>query len=168
MAHHLRTISAALLALLVGACTSGGGPPAPARAPAGQTAPSALPAGGVASPQPPGPVVPAPASRGADGQPVNGRLAPVLIQKEVRAHYGTMRTCYEDGLRANLDLKGRVVAKFVIDRNGAVAMVADGGSTMPDPQVIECVLRAFAALKFPQPEGGMVTVVYPIQFNPGD
>jgi hypothetical protein len=30
------------------------------------------------------------------------------------------------------------------------------------------VVRGFGNLSFPQPEGGMVTVVYPIMFNPGD
>ena len=31
-----------------------------------------------------------------------------------------------------------------------------------------CVVRGFYGLSFPQPEGGIVTVVYPIMFNPGD
>ena len=32
----------------------------------------------------------------------------------------------------------------------------------------QCVVRGFGNLSFPQPEGGIVTVVYPIMFNPGD
>ena len=45
---------------------------------------------------------------------------------------------------------------------------ADGGSDLPDQSVVQCVVRGFGNLSFPQPEGGMVTVVYPIMFNPGD
>jgi hypothetical protein len=29
------------------------------------------------------------------------------------------------------------------------------------------VVRSFYGLSFPQPEGGIVTVVYPIMFSPG-
>jgi hypothetical protein len=86
----------------------------------------------------------------------------------VRQNFGRFRLCYENGLRNNPNLQGRVTVKFVIDRSGAVAMTADGGSDIPDSSVVGCVVRGFANLSFPQPEGGMVTVVYPIMFNPGD
>jgi len=36
---------------------------------------------------------------------------------------------------------------------------------MPD-DVTSCVVRQFGNLSFPQPEGGIVTVVYPITFTP--
>jgi hypothetical protein len=39
---------------------------------------------------------------------------------------------------------------------------------MPDQAVVGCVVRGFGNLSFPQPEGGIVTVVYPLIFNPGD
>jgi hypothetical protein len=38
---------------------------------------------------------------------------------------------------------------------------------MPDGGVVSCTVRAFYGLSFPQPEGGIVTVVYPIMFSPG-
>jgi hypothetical protein len=99
---------------------------------------------------------------------VNGRLPPEVIQRIVRQNFGRFRLCYENGLRNNPNLQGRVTVKFVIDRSGAVAMTADGGSDIPDTSVSQCVVRGFGNLSFPQPEGGMVTVVYPIMFNPGD
>ena len=99
---------------------------------------------------------------------VNGRLPPEVIQRIVRQNFGRFRLCYENGLRNNPNLQGRVTVKFVIDRSGAVAMTADGGSDLPDQGVVQCVVRGFGNLSFPQPEGGMVTVVYPIMFNPGD
>jgi hypothetical protein len=99
---------------------------------------------------------------------VNGRLPPEVIQRIVRQNFGRFRLCYENGLRNNPNLQGRVTVKFVIDRSGAVAMTADGGSDIPDGGVVSCVVRGFGNLSFPQPEGGMVTVVYPIMFAPGD
>jgi hypothetical protein len=34
-------------------------------------------------------------------------------------------------------------------------------------EVISCVVRSYYGLSFPAPEGGIVTVVYPILFTPG-
>jgi hypothetical protein len=99
---------------------------------------------------------------------VNGRLPPEVIQRIVRQNFGRFRLCYENGMRSDPNLQGRVTVKFVIDRSGAVAMTADGGSDIPSSSVVQCVVRGFANLSFPQPEGGMVTVVYPIMFNPGE
>jgi hypothetical protein len=99
---------------------------------------------------------------------VNGRLPPEVIQRIVRQNFGRFRLCYEAGLRNNPTLAGRVAVKFVIDRKGAVALTADGGSDIPDSSVVQCVVRGFGNLSFPEPEGGMVTVVYPIMFAPGD
>jgi hypothetical protein len=99
---------------------------------------------------------------------VNGRLPAPVIQRIVRQNFGRFRLCYENGLRNNPNLQGRVAVKFVIDRAGSVAMNSDGGSDLPDQAVVSCIVRAFGNLSFPQPEGGLVTVVYPISFSPGD
>lgn len=99
---------------------------------------------------------------------VNGRLPPEVIQRIVRQNYGRFRLCYENGLRSNPNLQGRVAVRFVIGRDGAVSNVSNGGSDLPDASVIQCVIRAYYGLSFPQPEGGIVTVVYPIMFSPGD
>jgi hypothetical protein len=99
---------------------------------------------------------------------VNGRLPPEVIQRIVRQNFGRFRLCYENGMRTNPNLAGRVAVKFVIDRSGAVSTSSDGGSDLPDQGVVQCVVRGFGNLSFPQPEGGIVTVVYPIIFNPGE
>jgi len=99
---------------------------------------------------------------------VNGRLPPEVIQRIVRQNYGRFRLCYENGLRNNPNLQGRVAVRFVIGRDGAVSNVSNGGSDLPDAGVVQCVIRAYYGLSFPQPEGGIVTVVYPIMFSPGD
>ena len=98
---------------------------------------------------------------------VNGKLPAEVIQRIVRQNFGRFRMCYEDGLRGNPGLQGRVGVKFAIDRTGAVSMASDGGSDLPDQGVVKCVVRGFQNLSFPEPEGGIVTVVYPIVFTPG-
>jgi hypothetical protein len=98
---------------------------------------------------------------------VSGRLPPEVIQRIVRQNYGRFRMCYEQGLAGNPSLQGRVAVRFVIGRDGSVSNVSNGGSDIPEPNVVKCVVRAFYGLSFPQPEGGIVTVAYPIMFSPG-
>lgn len=99
---------------------------------------------------------------------VSGRLPPEVIQRIVRQNFGRFRLCYENGLRNNPNLQGRVAVRFVIGRDGAVSNVSNGGSDMPDVGVVLCVVRSFHSLSFPQPEGGIVSVVYPVMMSPGD
>jgi Ca-activated chloride channel family protein len=96
---------------------------------------------------------------------VNGKLPPEVIQRIVRQNFGRFRLCYENGVKSNPTLAGRVTVKFVIDRSGAVSSSQDAGSDMPDSAVVHCVVRAFNNLSFPQPEGGTATVSYPILFS---
>jgi hypothetical protein len=97
---------------------------------------------------------------------VMGRLPPEVITRIVRQNFGRFRLCYESGLRGNPSLAGGVSTKFVIDRSGAVVSAADHGSDLPSAAVVSCVARGFGNLSFPQPEAGIVTVVYPIVFAP--
>jgi hypothetical protein len=98
---------------------------------------------------------------------VSGRLPPEVIQRIVRQNYGRFRMCFEQGLARNPNLEGRVAVRFVIGRDGSVSNVSNGGSDLPDSGVVSCVISAYYGLSFPQPEGGIVTVVYPIMFSPG-
>jgi hypothetical protein len=98
---------------------------------------------------------------------VSGHLPPEVIQRVVRQNYGRFRACYENGLRANPNLTGRVTARFIIGRDGAVTNAANGGSDLPDSSVVGCVLNQFYGISFPSPENGIVTVSYPIMFTPG-
>jgi hypothetical protein len=100
---------------------------------------------------------------------VSGRLPPEVVQRIVRQNFGRFRLCYENGLRTNPKLEGKVVIRFEIDKLGAVSTVAVvKDTTMPDRAVSACIERAFHGLSFPQPEGGKVVVVYPILFEPGE
>ena len=98
----------------------------------------------------------------------NGRLPAEVIQRIVRQNFGRFRLCYESGLRSNPGLSGRVVTRFVIGRDGAVAQAQDAGSDIANQEVVSCVVRSFNNLSFPQPEGGIATVTYPIALSPGE
>jgi TonB family protein len=93
-----------------------------------------------------------------------------VIQRIIRLNYYSFQECYEAGLSRNPKLSGRVNARFVIDRSGLVTNVTitKEGTTMPDEAVVSCVAAAFRHLTFPKPDGGIVSVVYPIYFEPSD
>ena len=57
--------------------------------------------------------------------------------------------------------------KFVIDIDGSVRDNTLESTTLPDAEVARCIVASFAQLHFPNPEGGIVTVFYPIMLSPG-
>lgn len=97
---------------------------------------------------------------------VSGRLPPEVIQRIVRQHFGRFRLCYENSLRSDPTLEGMVTVAFTIDPKGEVSATSHT-TTMKDEAVGKCVERVFTGLSFPQPEGGVVQVTYPITFAPG-
>jgi hypothetical protein len=95
----------------------------------------------------------------------NGRLPLEVIQKVVLEASPNVRACYEDGLGRNPNLKGTIVVRLIIERDGSVARVSLDDVTLPDCKVAACVRETVPKLSFPAPEGGPVTVIYPIRFK---
>jgi hypothetical protein len=96
-------------------------------------------------------------------------LSPQDIQKVVRARYDQFRKCYEIGLGRNRNLCGKIQVRFVIADQGKVSSVQVApGTTMPDCDVVRCIKQQYSELEFSEPDGGIVTVVYPTMFVPGD
>ncbi len=93
-------------------------------------------------------------------------LARATVQGVVRQNFARMSACYGVGLRDKPTLHGRVAVKFVIGEDGSVELAQDAGSALPDDAVVNCVVRNFQVLTFPPPEGGKVTVTYPLVFAP--
>jgi tetratricopeptide (TPR) repeat protein len=87
----------------------------------------------------------------------------IIVKHRVDAY----ERCYADGLARDPRLEGRVVARFVVQPDGAPANVTDDGSTLPDKQVVACVLAEIAALRFPPRDGGAPQkVTHPLTFSP--
>lgn len=99
-------------------------------------------------------------------EPVKGRLDPRVIQQKVREMFEAVRVCYEDGLARDPHLDGRVVVAFVIERDGRVSALQHQ-SDLHLTDVAECTAVQFYTLQFPNPDGGIVTVTYPIRLSPG-
>ena len=99
-------------------------------------------------------------------QPI-ARLEPAVIQRVVRESYEFFKLCYQGGLARDPNLQGAVSTRFLIARNGSVRESSLASSTLPDAEVVQCIVKSFTMLHFPKPNGGTVTVVYPIMLSPG-
>jgi hypothetical protein len=98
---------------------------------------------------------------------VLGHLPPDVVLRIVRPNLVRARLCYEEGLKRNPSLAGRIAVRLIVSQDGKVASSGDGGSDVPDATVLGCVIRSFASLAFPPPDSGIVNVTYPISFSPG-
>jgi beta-lactamase regulating signal transducer with metallopeptidase domain len=92
---------------------------------------------------------------------VSGRLAPDVIRSVVRENYGRFRTCYEELPEM---VSTWATMRFTIGTDGTVT---EGTVEAEIQQLGECVKRGMFAIVYPAPAGGVVTVVYPLMFEPG-
>ena len=95
-----------------------------------------------------------------------GGLDEGAIHRVIEANWGRVRGCYGAGLRRNPALAGRVAIHLEIGAHGDVVAANDHGSTLPDPAVRACIVRAVFALTFAPPHAGTVKVDYPIDLKP--
>jgi hypothetical protein len=84
------------------------------------------------------------------------------------------KDCYEQGLKKNPSLEGKLVANFRIvgsKNTGGLIDWVDTSSeetTLDDKDVLECLTQSLYSVTFdPPPDDGVVTVTYPMTFSPG-
>jgi hypothetical protein len=95
---------------------------------------------------------------------VSGRLPPEVIRRIMRRELPRIRRCV-DRAPAAKSASGEIKIRFVIGADGNVPTASDAGSTNEARTAVPCVLEVVKALSFPRPEGGIVTVTYPIQIT---
>lgn len=102
-------------------------------------------------------------SRGGDSTSVSGRIPIEVHEHIIERSLGGALGCYEEGLRANPELEGQLRASFVIGRDGSVRKVEVRASdALESSKVSTCIERWFYGLAFPQPEGGVVKLEFPL------
>jgi hypothetical protein len=95
-----------------------------------------------------------------------GTLSPDAIRDAIYEHNGTFRACYGDGLAKNPNLRAWIHTRFVIGETGSIVEMELEDSSAPE-DVTSCILNELATVKFPPPQGGFVTVRYPLQLRWG-
>lgn len=97
-----------------------------------------------------------------------GALDRSLIDKVIKRHMAQIRYCYQRELTKNPNIKGKIVIKFVIAKDGSVSSANTKSSTMKAPTVESCIVGRFMRMQFPEPKGGGIVIVsYPFFFSAG-
>jgi len=95
----------------------------------------------------------------------SGRLNQKVVGAVIQANVGAFKTCFERRLRDKPDLAGRVFVQFVISADGSVSEVSLLENTTGDEPFADCLSKQVRRLRFPPPEGGDVTFVFPFIFE---
>jgi hypothetical protein len=105
----------------------------------------------------------------AGAEPSAPGLSDSVVRTIVQRRRAGYEQCYAAGLSRDAKLAGKVIVRFVVDKDGAVSGAKDDGSTLQDREVIECVLGEIRQLRFPAREGAPAAeVLYPLSFSPPD
>ncbi len=84
----------------------------------------------------------------------------------LRTQDRVFKACFDDGLKRNDRLAGRMTARLIIDDTGAVVLATASDSTLDDDAVEGCTLRAIRALQLPRASKGHFNdVTYRILFR---
>ena len=90
-----------------------------------------------------------------------------LVQKQIKARLKAIQRCYENELRKNPSLKGKIKVEFTIEERGNVTGVRATENSMGSPAVANCVTKTVRRFRFnPGPDGGSVRFEYPFVFQP--
>ena len=84
----------------------------------------------------------------------------------VRARMGLIKACYENALKRNPGLKGKISIRFTILATGGLADVASAQNTVGSPEVAACIVSTMRSWRTQFRPPGPVTVEYPFVFQP--
>jgi hypothetical protein len=96
-----------------------------------------------------------------------GVLSPQEVAKVVNRRLGAIKGCYERALRRDPSLEGKITIRFTVAGSGKVS-AARATTNELTPDVGNCIVSAFKRFRFPQPDGGSLTVEYPFLFTPAN
>ena len=99
---------------------------------------------------------------------VNGAIEKQSIMNSLNVHKSQIKYCYENALKTNPGLAGRVVLRFIIQKDGSIQTVTVARSALGDSAVENCIKIAAKRWKFDKPsDGGFVIVTVAVNLSPG-
>ncbi len=84
----------------------------------------------------------------------------------VKARQGLIKACYENALKRNPNLKGRVSIRFTILETGGLADIVAAQNALGSPEVASCIVQTMKSWRTQFRPSGPVTVEYPFVFSP--
>lgn len=88
------------------------------------------------------------------------------IELVLKQRMSLFMRCYQRELQRNPELRGTVVVRFVIDRDGSIRHSHLRATSLHNSVVEGCVVDEVDKTRFPRPAGGTVVVSYPFNFQP--
>ncbi len=96
---------------------------------------------------------------------VDGALDPAAVAEVVRTRKRMVQDCYEQELKRNPGLSGKIEIEFTIGVNGQVEEAFVSKNQMGSDAVGACIVGRIRKWRFPKPDGGSVTVNFPFIFT---
>lgn len=96
-----------------------------------------------------------------------GALDPQEVNKIIGQKMSAIKGCYERALRRDPNIKGKLIVRFTISGSGKVSAARAVENDLT-PEVGDCVAEAFKRFRFPQPDGGSLTMESPFMFLPSN
>ena len=84
----------------------------------------------------------------------------------VRARMGLIKACYENALKRNPSLKGKISIRFTILETGGLAEISAAVNSVGSPEVAACIVNTMRSWRTQFRPSGPVTVEYPFVFQP--
>jgi hypothetical protein len=95
-----------------------------------------------------------------------GIITPAEVNKTVKSRLTALKMCYEKALKDNPSLKGKIILRFAIGKNGRVTSSSIASDYIKDPGVSSCLIEKVKTFAFTKPDGGEVELTFPIVFQP--
>lgn len=93
-----------------------------------------------------------------------GRLSEEVVVRVLHMASNAFPTCWTT---RGLNVNGTVGIKLVISRDGTIGNIEATSRDAVDVLTADCVLNVIRELRFPPPEGGMVTLQFPLVLGSG-
>jgi TonB family protein len=87
------------------------------------------------------------------------------ISSGVRGVMGTIQSRYNQELKSNPDLEGKVIVRFTIAENGSVTSASVVSSTIGNSAIESTITSSLRSAKFQPSSMGTTTVTYPFYFE---
>ncbi|MFO0750095.1 MAG: AgmX/PglI C-terminal domain-containing protein [Myxococcota bacterium] len=95
------------------------------------------------------------------GQEGTGKIDKDSVARVFSRRKGAIKYCYENALRVDQNLKGKVTIRFTIGPAGRITSISAAGNTTGNSAVADCIIDKVQGWRFDPPDNGSVTFSYP-------
>jgi len=102
----------------------------------------------------------------SDGIIILGAIDRERLIETVEGYEALVTCCYQDALVDDPDLRGRVVVRFTVGKDGRVTKAGIKSTTAENEGLERCLVETFLPVEFQKPVGGGIAIIsYPLLFS---